>query len=216
MFTVQRQVTWYDLLAAANTGTAYISGPVVLASTLVVNGAVAINNTLTLGNALTISMNTPTLTLVYPGTNTVSISLPSSAQKIATSWGYYLTMQSTGNYLYPVYEAKACVTATCSYTATGTLDQTYVLASSIPPNTQLILFLTATMYNNGGYTTSVSAIFSNATVTLTTTSTSAVTLTGSATVTTLTNGWLTLQLSALAGGTAFISNAAAVLIPVAT
>ena len=197
-FTVERQVTWYDILAAVPTGTAYLSGPVVVGSSLAVSGS------------------TPVIALVYPGTNTVSLILPSSLQRIYTSWGSYLTMQSTGNYLYPVYEAKACVTATCSYTATAILDQTYVLASSIPPNTQLILFLTVTMYNNGGYTTSVSAIFSNATVTLTTTSTSAVTLTGSATVTTLTNGWLTLELSALAGGTAYISNAAAVLIPVAT
>ena len=41
----------------------------------------------TLTGSLTIQMSTPTLTLTYPGTNTVSIQLTSSAQKLVTSWG---------------------------------------------------------------------------------------------------------------------------------
>lgn len=226
MYIERREVTWYDILNAAGigvisgpvsfgsnvsiAGTLNVSGAVTFASSLTVSGAVTVNNT------VNISASTPTLTLTYPGTNTVSIELTSSANKIVTSWGPYLSMQSTGNYIVPVFEAKYSVTGTTALTATATLDQTYVLASSLPPNVQLILFVTATVYNNGGYTTSISAVFSNATVTLTTTSTSAVTLTGSATVTTLANGWLTLSLSALGGGTAYLSNVAAVLIPVAT
>jgi len=168
----------------------------------------------TLTGSLTIQMSTPTLTLTYPGTNTVSIQLTSSAQKIVTSWGPYLTMQSTGNYLGLFGVAKQI--SQVSLTAAATLDQTYVLASSVPPNAQLILFLTVTMYNNGGYTTCVAASFSNATVTLCTTSTAAVTLTGTATVTTLTSGWLVLSLSSIAGGTAYVSNACANLVAVAT
>jgi hypothetical protein len=197
----RRLVDWYDIQEP-------IAGPVTLASNLTVQG------TATFQNAVNISMNTPTLTLTYPGVNTVSIQLTSSAQKLVTSWGPYLSMQSTGNYLGPVYVAKQI--STVSLTATAILDQTFVLASSIPPNVQLLLYLTVTLYNNGGYTTCVSASFSDATVTLCTTSTSAVTLTGSATVSTLTNGWLTLSLSSIAGGTAYVSNACAVLTAVAS
>ena len=197
----RRLVDWYDIQEP-------VAGPVTLASNLTVQGVT------TFQNAVNISMSTPTLTLTYPGTNTVSIQLTSSAQKLVTSWGPYLTMQSTGNYLGPVYTAKQI--SQVSLTAAATLDQTFVLASSIPPNMQLLLYLTVTLYNNGGYTTCVAASFSNATVTLCTTSTAAVTLTGSATVTTLTNGWLTLSLSSIAGGTAYVSNACAVLTAVAS
>jgi len=197
----RRLVDWYDIQEP-------VAGPVTLASNLTVQG------TTTFQNAVNISMSTPTLTLTYPGTNTVSIQLTSSAQKLVTSWGPYLSMQSTGNYLGPVYTAKQI--SQVSLTAAATLDQTFVLASSIPPNMQLLLYLTVTLYNNGGYTTCVAASFSNATVTLCTTSTAAVTLTGSATVTTLTNGWLTLSLSSIAGGTAYVSNACAVLTAVAS
>jgi hypothetical protein len=202
MGAIERRLeTWYDIQEP-------VAGPVTLASSLTVQG------TATFQNAVNISMSTPTLTLTYPGTNTVSIQLTSSAQKLVTSWGPYLTMQSSGNYLGPVYTAKQI--STVSLTATATLDQTFVLASSLRPNTQLLLYLTVTLYNNGGYTTCVAASFSNATVSLCTTSTSAVTLTGSATVTTLTNGWLTLSLSSIAGGTAYVSNACAVLTAVAS
>jgi hypothetical protein len=197
----RRLVDWYDIQEP-------VAGPVTLASNLTVQG------TTTFQNAVNISMSTPTLTLTYPGTNTVSIQLTSSAQKLVTSWGPYLTMQSSGNYLGPVYTAKQI--STVSLTAAATLDQTFVLASSIPPNMQLLLYLTVTLYNNGGYTTCVAASFSNATVTLCTTSTTAVTLTGSATVSTLTNAWLTLGLSSIAGGTAYVSNACAVLTAVAS
>jgi len=197
----RRLETWYDIQEP-------IAWPVTLASNLTVQG------TTTFQNAVNISMSTPTLTLTYPGTNTVSIQLTSSAQKLVTSWGPYLSMQSSGNYLGPVYTAKQI--SQVSLTAAATLDQTFVLASSIPPNMQLLLYLTVTLYNNGGYTTCVAASFSNATVTLCTTSTAAVTLTGSATVTTLTNGWLTLSLSSIAGGTAYVSNACAVLTAVAS
>ena len=126
----------------------------------------------------------------------------------------YMSVQASGNYLGPTYVAKQI--SQVSLTATATLDQTFVLASSLRPNTQLLLYLTVTLYNNGGYTTCVAASFSNATVSLCTTSTSAVTLTGSATVSTLTNGWLTLSLSSIAGGTVYISNACAVLTAVAS
>jgi len=197
----RRLVDWYDIQEP-------VAGPVTLASNLTVQG------TTTFQNAVNISMNTPTLTLTYPGVNTVSIQLTSSAQKLVTSWGPYLSMQSTGNYLGPVYTAKQI--STVSLTAATTLDQTFVLASSIPPNMQLLLYLTVTLYNNGGYTTCVAASFSNATVSLCTTSTAAVTLTGSATVTTLTNDWLVLSLSSIAGGTAYVSNACAVLTAVAS
>jgi len=197
----RRLVDWYDIQEP-------VAGPVTLASNLTVQGVT------TFQNAVNISMSTPTLTLTYPGTNTVSIQLTSSAQKLVTSWGPYLSMQSSGNYLGPVYTAKQI--SQVSLTAAATLDQTFVLASSIPPNMQLLLYLTVTLYNNGGYTTCVAASFSNATVTLCTTSTAAVTLTGSATVTTLTNDWLTLSLSSIAGGTAYVSNACAVLTAVAS
>jgi len=197
----RRLQDWYDIQEP-------VAGPVRLASSLTVSGTVTFQNT------VNISMSTPTLTLTYPGINTVSIQLTSSAQKIVTSWGPYLTMQSTGNYLGLVYTAKQI--STVSLTAAATLDQTYVLASSVPPNAQLILFLTVTMYNNGGYTTCVAASFSNATVTLCTTSTAAVTLTGTATVTTLASGWLVLSLSSIAGGTAYVSNACADLVAVAS
>jgi len=197
----RRLKDWYDIQEP-------VAGPVTLASSLTVSG------TATFQSAVNISMSTPTLTLTYPGTNTVSIQLTSSAQKIVTSWGPYLTMQSTGNYLGLFGVAKQI--SQVSLTAAATLDQTYVLASSVPPNAQLILFLTVTMYNNGGYTTCVAASFSNATVTLCTTSTAAVTLTGTATVTTLTSGWLVLSLSSIAGGTAYVSNACADLVAVAS
>jgi len=215
----RRLVDWYDIQEP-------IAGPVTLASNLTVQGTATFQSAVSMASSLTvsgvstfqntvnISMNTPTLTLTYPGTNTVSIQLTSSAQKLVTSWGPYLTMQSTGNYLGPVYTAKQI--SQVSLTAAATLDQTFVLASSIPPNMQLLLYLTVTLYNNGGYTTCVAASFSNATVSLCTTSTAAVTLTGSATVTTLTNGWLTLSLSSIAGGTAYVSNACAVLTAVAS
>ncbi len=159
---------------------------------------------------ITLTGATPSLTLAHTE-QTVSLRVDSSAQKISLpEWSGYLAWLKSGN-LIPVGFAKHI--AEVSTTGTIVLDQLFVLASSIPPNTQMLLYLRADVYNNGGYTTCIRASFSDATVQLCTTATAYTTLTGSATVNTLTDGWLILDVSSVAGGTAYVKNAVALLVP---
>ncbi len=162
---------------------------------------------------LKLSGATPMLTLEYPGTNTVSLRLSAAGTKIdLPEWGAYVDILKTGN-LVPVFHAKRI--PELSSTAAVELDRTFVLAESLPPNVQLLLYLRADVYNNAGATTCVRGYLtgSGATVELCTTSTVYVTLTGSAVVTTLVNDWLVLALSVVAAGTAFVRNAQVLVIP---
>lgn len=153
---------------------------------------------------------TPAITLKHTE-QTVSLRLDSSEQKISLpEWGGFLAWLRSGVYI-PVAVAKQI--SEVSTTSPVELDRVYVLASSIPPNTQLVLFLIADIYNDSGYTTCIRATFSDATVELCTTSTSYETKSGSAVVSTLTDGWMVLEVSRIDGGTGYVKNACALLIP---
>jgi len=155
--------------------------------------------------------SSPSIQFIYPGVNTATLRLSSSAQKIdIPEWGAYLNPLKTGN-LIPVFEAKQI--SEVSTTAATELDRVFVLAESIPPNINLILYLRGDVYNNGGATSCIRAVFGGATVELCTTSTAYVTLTGSATVPNLVNDWLILSISQVAAATAFVKLTAALIIP---
>ena len=126
-----------------------------------------------------VAKSTPAVKLQFTGTQTVAIRLPTK-DKIeaydvgaATSLGY-LCRYKTGQRIPIGMLHKYPET---SYTANTTIDLAHFpLDTGIPQNTKLRIFLKADMYNNGGYTTTLKAIFNDGTASLTTTSTTYVTL----------------------------------------
>ena len=101
-----------------------------------------------------------------------------------------------------------------SYTASATITAEHLPLKTIgvQGNSRAKIYLRADIYNNGGQTTSLNAVFSDGTATVTTTSTAYVTLSTIVDVPTPvvdSDFELTIDVS---GGTAFIKNVTALLV----
>lgn len=99
-----------------------------------------------------------------------------------------------------------------SYTASATITVAHLpLTSMLPSTAKLSLYLKADLYNNGGFTTTVKAIYGDGTAAVTTTNTAYVTLSTTVTVPSVVEGDLELAVD-VSGGTAFIKNVTALLL----
>jgi len=158
---------------------------------------------------------TPQLSLAYPGQQTIALRLPTKDRIEAfdaganTSLGYIPRFKVGQRIPFVTLHRYA----EGSYTANATIDAlTVPLSTGIPESTKLRIFLKADIYNNGGATTTLKAVFSDGTAALTTTATAYVTLSTIVDVPTPNvDGEFSLSIE-VSGGTAFIKNVTAMLL----
>jgi len=92
------------------------------------------------------------------------------------------------------------------------IDRVYVPASSHLTLSTMKIYLRADIRNNGGYSSTLRATFSDGTASVTSSSTTYETLSDVQNVPTLADGDFTLEVSAVGGATCYVRNVSALLI----